>query len=265
MRSFVAIPRQTSRCWLIPIFPPFRLWSIRPLTFLVSFWCCFRNGLRPSRYYVTKDNVVVMASEVGVYDVDPADVIHKVSTYSMERWAKLTFFLSGEIRTFADAFDRHGQSGHHRRRRDQDEYRPQSPTFRLAGPASHSERYKEDVGGNFQPKRSTTFHRTTTQIGRRNPEDSVAVQLHARNSVSATRPHVYKQVSFDWISIWKFFSADVNFRNFVRAPLSNRKEALGSMGNDAPLACISDFQPLLYEYFKQLFAQVKSIILWIVF
>jgi glutamate synthase (NADPH/NADH) len=31
------------------------------------------------------------------------------------------------------------------------------------------------------------------------------------------------------------------------------------------LACISEFQPLLYEYFKQLFAQVKSIILWIVF
>lgn len=35
-----------------------------------------------------------------------------------------------------------------------------------------------------------------------------------------------------------------------------RKEALGSMGNDAPLACLSQFQPLLYEYFKQLFAQV---------
>ena len=50
---------------------------------------------------------------------------------------------------------------------------------------------------NFQPKRSTAFHRTTTQIGRRNLEDSVAVQLHARISVSATRPHVYKQVSFD--------------------------------------------------------------------
>ena len=33
--------------------------------------------MRPSRYYVTRDNVVVMASEVGVYDVDPADVVHK--------------------------------------------------------------------------------------------------------------------------------------------------------------------------------------------
>lgn len=40
-----------------------------------------------------------------------------------------------------------------------------------------------------------------------------------------------------------------------------RKEALGSMGNDAPLACLSEFQPLLYDYFKQLFAQVSFIII----
>ena len=33
-----------------------------------------RNGLRPSRYYVTKDDVVVMASEVGVLDIAPERV-----------------------------------------------------------------------------------------------------------------------------------------------------------------------------------------------
>lgn len=37
-----------------------------------------RNGLRPSRFYVTRDNILIMASEVGVYDVDPKDVILKV-------------------------------------------------------------------------------------------------------------------------------------------------------------------------------------------
>src|SRR5690606_10381442 len=36
-----------------------------------------RNGLRPSRYYVTKDDVVVMASEVGVLDIPPEDVVVK--------------------------------------------------------------------------------------------------------------------------------------------------------------------------------------------
>ena len=35
-------------------------------------------------------------------------------------------------------------------------------------------------------------------------------------------------------------------------------EALGSMGNDAPLACISEKPKLTYEYFKQLFAQVTN-------
>ena len=34
-----------------------------------------RNGLRPSRYYVTKDDLVVMASEVGVLDIPPEDVV----------------------------------------------------------------------------------------------------------------------------------------------------------------------------------------------
>ena len=37
-----------------------------------------RNGLRPSRIWVTKDGLVVMASEVGVLDVDHADVVQKL-------------------------------------------------------------------------------------------------------------------------------------------------------------------------------------------
>lgn len=37
-----------------------------------------RNGLRPSRFYVTKDNLMVMASEVGVYDTPPSNVVLKV-------------------------------------------------------------------------------------------------------------------------------------------------------------------------------------------
>src|SRR5207302_986835 len=36
-----------------------------------------RNGLRPARYYVTKDNTVIMASEVGVVPVRPQDVVVK--------------------------------------------------------------------------------------------------------------------------------------------------------------------------------------------
>src|SRR5438046_10243665 len=36
-----------------------------------------RNGLRPSRYYVTRDGLVIMASEVGVLDVPPENVLLK--------------------------------------------------------------------------------------------------------------------------------------------------------------------------------------------
>ncbi len=40
--------------------------------------------------------------------------------------------------------------------------------------------------------------------------------------------------------------------------MTRRKEALGSMGNDAPLACLSEYNPRLFDYFKQLFAQVTN-------
>ena len=38
-----------------------------------------RNGLRPSRFYVTDDNVMYMASEVGVVDVEQSKVVQKVN------------------------------------------------------------------------------------------------------------------------------------------------------------------------------------------
>ncbi|CAI5454315.1 unnamed protein product [Caenorhabditis angaria] len=40
--------------------------------------------------------------------------------------------------------------------------------------------------------------------------------------------------------------------------IKEKKEALGSMGNDAALACLSDYSPLLFSYFQQLFAQVTN-------
>ncbi|VDN97779.1 unnamed protein product, partial [Rodentolepis nana] len=47
--------------------------------------------------------------------------------------------------------------------------------------------------------------------------------------------------------------------NMLLLPMfSNQKEPLGSMGNDVPLACLSEYDPLVYEYFKQLFAQVTN-------
>eukprot|EP01064_Diplonema_japonicum_P023382 TRINITY_DN337_c5_g1_i1.p1 TRINITY_DN337_c5_g1~~TRINITY_DN337_c5_g1_i1.p1 ORF type:complete len:2065 (+),score=642.28 TRINITY_DN337_c5_g1_i1:116-6310(+) len=49
-----------------------------------------------------------------------------------------------------------------------------------------------------------------------------------------------------------------HLRTLIQPMAENAYEALGSMGNDTPLACLSDQPRLLYEYFKQLFAQVTN-------
>uniref|UniRef100_A0A1I7SQC1 glutamate synthase (NADH) n=1 Tax=Bursaphelenchus xylophilus TaxID=6326 RepID=A0A1I7SQC1_BURXY len=56
-----------------------------------------------------------------------------------------------------------------------------------------------------------------------------------------------------------FFSYTPDSFSMIIVPMIiEKKEALGSMGNDAALACISDYSPLLYSYFQQLFAQVTN-------
>lgn len=42
-----------------------------------------RNGLRPARYCLTNENVLVMASEVGVVDLDDEKIILKVNPYNV--------------------------------------------------------------------------------------------------------------------------------------------------------------------------------------
>lgn len=55
------------------------------------------------------------------------------------------------------------------------------------------------------------------------------------------------------------FGYNVEVLSLLLLPMiKNGKESLGSMGNDAPLACLSEYNPLVYDYFKQLFAQVTN-------
>ena len=61
-----------------------------------------RNGLRPSRYYITQDDTIVLASEVGVVDLDPATIVKKRPS------------AAGQ-----DAGHRYCSRPHHRQRRDQ--------------------------------------------------------------------------------------------------------------------------------------------------
>ena len=61
-----------------------------------------RNGLRPSRYYVTKDDLVILASEVGVLDIPPETIVKK-----------------GRLEPGRMLLDRHRRRAHHQRRGDQ--------------------------------------------------------------------------------------------------------------------------------------------------
>ena len=55
-----------------------------------------------------------------------------------------------------------------------------------------------------------------------------------------------------------FGYTDEDIRMLISPMASNGEEAIGSMGIDTPLACLSDKPQLLFNYFKQLFAQVTN-------
>lgn len=76
------------------------------------------------------------------------------------------------------------------------------------------------------------------------------------SAVAAAAPATQKGILDPRLPLFNYTTETVNM--LLMPMIKDKKEALGSMGNDAPLACLSRFQPLPYEYFKQLFAQVTN-------
>ncbi len=79
-----------------------------------------RNGLRPSRYYVTKDDLVIMASEAGVLDVPPERVLGKGPPAARPHVPR-----------------RHRARAHHQRRRDQAGRSPRAKPYRPVAQREH--------------------------------------------------------------------------------------------------------------------------------
>jgi glutamate synthase (NADPH/NADH) large chain len=159
-----------------------------------------RNGLRPSRYYVTKDGLVIMASEVGVLDVPPEQVLHK------GRLQPGRMFLVDlqEGRIIAD------------------------------------EELKSKIA-------------TEKPYGRWLNENIVSLE----ELPDAPSPHdpdhatvLLRQQAFGYTT--------EDLRTLMAPMAADGNEPVGSMGNDAALAVLSDRPQLLYNYFKQLFAQVTN-------
>ena len=163
-----------------------------------------RNGLRPSRYYVTKDDLVIMASEVGVLPVDPADV--KVKGRLQPGRMFLVDFEAGRII---------------------DDTEIKAVLAR-----------EHDYASWISQQRIVLDDLPRPLPGGAGREGWDATSLLSRmQSLGYTVEDIEK----------------------LLAPMaSGGEEAVGSMGNDTALACLSDQPRMLYDYFKQLFAQVTN-------
>jgi glutamate synthase (NADPH/NADH) large chain/glutamate synthase (ferredoxin) len=159
-----------------------------------------RNGLRPSRYIVTDDDLVVMASESGVLPMIPENKIVK-------KWR----LQPGKM--FLIDFDQG-------RIIDDEELKNQ---FALAKP------YRQWI-------------------------ENVRVRL---DSIDAqVQPNEFRETLLDRQQAFGYTQEDIKF---LMSPMAQAgEEGIGSMGNDSPLAVLSDKNKPLYNYFKQLFAQVTN-------
>jgi glutamate synthase (ferredoxin) len=159
-----------------------------------------RNGLRPSRYYVTKGGLVIMASEVGVLDVPPEEVLHKGRLQP----GRMFLVDLDQGRIIADE-ELKLQIAQHKPYAEWLQANRVSLDELPDGPAAHEPDHTRVL------VRQQAFGYTTEDL------------------------------------------------RILMAPMAEGgNEALGSMGNDAALAVLSDRPQLLYNYFKQLFAQVTN-------
>jgi glutamate synthase (ferredoxin) len=158
-----------------------------------------RNGLRPSRYYVTKDDLVVMASEVGVLDIPPADILLKGRLHP----GRIFLVDTAQGRIVADEEIKAELAAQH----------PYGEWLRL-----HTVRI-EDL-----------------------PDQPTAEPDH--------EAVLTRQIAFGY--------THEDLRILLGPMARQAEEPVGSMGTDTALAVLSNRPRLLYDYFKQLFAQVTN-------
>ncbi|MBN1575097.1 MAG: glutamate synthase large subunit [Chitinispirillaceae bacterium] len=159
-----------------------------------------RNGLRPARYIVTKSDKVVMASEVGVLDISPEDVLEK------GRLAPGKMFLI-DTAVGRIIYDNEIKASISRRK----PYRRWLENSRIELKELFGIPGSVDIDHESLRQRQAAFGYTLEEV------ESVLIPM-----------------------------------------AENGQEPVSSMGNDAALAVLSPRPQLLYNYFKQLFAQVTN-------
>ena len=158
-----------------------------------------RNGLRPARYLITDDDIVVMASEMGVLDVPQHKIIKKWRLQPGK-----TFLIDLEAGRIIDDAELKAQLSAAK------PYRAWIKQSKVALDELPGQEYQ------IEPKASV---------------------LDRQQAFGYTQEDL----------------------KFILAPMAAvGEEAVGSMGNDSPLAVLSDRPKPLYHYFKQMFAQVTN-------
>ncbi|MCU1265460.1 MAG: Glutamate synthase (ferredoxin) [Acidobacteria bacterium] len=163
-----------------------------------------RNGLRPARYYVTKDGLLVMASEVGVLDIAPERVLSKGRLQP----GRMLLVDTEQGRII-----------------DDEELKQE-----LANERPYGQWLKANL-----------------------------ITLDSIPSPLAEAPGAWNTETPSLIVRQRAFGYTNEELKVLLSPMAvDQNEAIGSMGTDTPLAVLSDRPQLLYNYFKQLFAQVTN-------
>lgn len=163
-----------------------------------------RNGLRPARYVITNDNLITLASEVGIWDYSPDEVVEKgrvgpgellvIDTYTGKLWT--SFAIDQDLK------------------------------------ARHP--YRQWLQENCH--RMTPFeHLDNAHLGERSLSDQQLVTYQ-------------KQFNY----------SKEELEQVISVLGENGQEAVGSMGDDTPMAVLSSSSRTIYDYFRQKFAQVTN-------
>jgi len=169
-----------------------------------------RNGLRPSRYYVTNNDLVILASEVGVLDLPPESIIKKGRLEP----GRMLWIDTEDGRIVSD-----------------EEIKHEVATIRPY--RKWLNKYMVDLEDLPDPQMP--------------PLSGIGLEQQEKERQRKVRQYQHA------------FGYTFEDLRTILAPMArNAMEPIGSMGNDTPLAVLSDKPQLLYNYFKQLFAQVTN-------
>jgi glutamate synthase domain-containing protein 2/glutamate synthase domain-containing protein 1/glutamate synthase domain-containing protein 3 len=201
-----------------------------------------RNGLRPGRWWQLKDGLVVLASEAGVLDLPAAQVVRK----GRLRPGRMFLVDTREGRIVED-----------------DEIKRRLATAKpwRQWLVDHQVRLDElpDVPAAAELSASRACLPAETAAG---PEPHTGPVAHDASSPRAIDPWHAAGVAGERASLLELQRAHgytlEDLKVIIGPMATDGAEPVGSMGNDTPLAVLSDRPQLLANYFKQLFAQVTN-------